>query len=123
MENVNRRLLKSIYRGNGELQLTHERAGFSGQDDAGTVFQSPRCHRQGKRNGTKAAISPNGPDAAIWFSPKIRPADFMIHGTVPAVYLEIKLEKDVRLPFRCMASADHDGCHGYWYPRNLRLRF
>ena len=27
--------------------------------------------------------------------------------------LEIKLEKDVRLPFRCIASADHDGCHGY----------
>ena len=26
--------------------------------------------------------------------------------------LEIKLEKDVRLPFRCIASADHDGCHG-----------
>jgi hypothetical protein len=27
--------------------------------------------------------------------------------------LAIKLEKDVRLPFRCIASADHDGCHGY----------
>ena len=27
--------------------------------------------------------------------------------------LEIKLEKDVRLPFRCIASADHDGCHSY----------
>ena len=27
--------------------------------------------------------------------------------------LEIKLEKDVHLPFRCIASADHDGCHGY----------
>lgn len=27
--------------------------------------------------------------------------------------LEIELEKDVRLPFRYIASADHDGCHGY----------
>lgn len=27
--------------------------------------------------------------------------------------LEIKLEKDVRLPFRCIDSAKHDGCRGY----------
>ena len=27
--------------------------------------------------------------------------------------LEIKLEKDVRLPFRCIESAKHDGCRGY----------
>lgn len=27
--------------------------------------------------------------------------------------LEIKLEKDVRLPFRCLDSAKHDGCRGY----------
>lgn len=27
--------------------------------------------------------------------------------------LEIKLEHDVRLPFRCLYSAQHDGCRGY----------
>lgn len=27
--------------------------------------------------------------------------------------LEIQLEKDVRLPIRCIGSAEHDGCRGY----------